>query len=132
MTVSVPATRIARILVVDDDAGIREEVAAALGNDPSLDISVANDGWLALHQIASGQFWPEVILLDLMMPHVDGDDFLAALDAINHARDIAVIVMTALPASSIPEGVQRRARTILFKPFTLATLAGSLRTVLKH
>jgi|SRR5438105_10723750 len=121
-----------RVLVVDDDEAIREEIADALGSDPTLEIAVANDGRLALHQIATGQFWPEVILLDLMMPGLDGNDFLAALDAINHTEDMAVIVMTALPESSIPEGVHRRARSILFKPFTLATLAAALRAVLEH
>ena len=117
---------------MDDDEAIREEIADALGSDPTLEIAVANDGRLALHQIATGQFWPEVILLDLMMPGLDGNDFLAALDAINHTEDMAVIVMTALPESSIPEGVHRRARSILFKPFTLATLAAALRAVLEH
>lgn len=117
---------------MDDDDGIREEVAATLGMDPALDVSIANDGRVALHQIASGRFWPDVILLDLMMPGVGGDAFLAALDAINHTQDVAVIVMTALPESSIPEGIHRRARSILFKPFTLATLAESLHAALKH
>jgi DNA-binding response OmpR family regulator len=126
------AAGIRRILVVDDDDAIREEVAATLGMDPALDVSMAKDGRVALHQIATGRFWPDVILLDVMMPGVDGGDFLAALDAINHTKDVAVIVMTALPESRIPDGLHRRARSILFKPFTLATLAESLDAALTH
>lgn len=53
---AVAATRARRILGVDDDKGIREELAAGLGEDPAVDISVADDGWVALHQIATGQF----------------------------------------------------------------------------
>jgi CheY-like chemotaxis protein len=128
----VPAARIRRILVVDDDDAIREEVAATLGMDPALDVSIAHDGRVALQQIATGQFWPDVILLDVMMPGVDGDSFLAALDAINRTEDVAVIAMTALPESRIPEGIHRRARSILFKPFTLATLAEALDEALEH
>ncbi|MCA1825844.1 MAG: response regulator [Myxococcales bacterium] len=120
-----------RILVVDDDDAIREELADSLGTERSLEISVANDGRTALQQIATGAFWPDVILLDLMMPGLDGHDFLAALDAINRTQQIAVIVMTALPESRIPENVRLRARSILSKPFSLVALEDSIRAVVK-
>ena len=123
---AVAATRAKRILVVDDDQAIREELAAVLREDPAVDISVADDGWTALQQIATGQFWPDVILLDLMMPRLNGDDFLAALDAINGTREIALIAITALPRTGVSEAVRRRARSILFKPFTLTQLGASL------
>ena len=119
------------ILVVDDDAAIRDELAGELGNDPALDISVADDGRAALHQIATGIFWPDVILLDLMMPTLDGDGFLAALDAINRTPAIRVIVMTALPEALVSEAVRRRAGTILFKPFSLGQLGAAVRAALR-
>jgi CheY-like chemotaxis protein len=125
-----PASDKRTILVVDDDSGIREELADALGQDPGVEVSVATDGWAALEQIATGRFWPEVILLDLMMPGVDGDEFVAALQAISGTAKIAVVVMTALPGSAIPESIQRRAQAILFKPFTLAKVSRAVRTAL--
>jgi CheY-like chemotaxis protein len=118
------------ILVVDDDSAIREELADALGQDPAVEVSVAKDGWAALEQIATGRFWPEVILLDLMMPGVDGDEFVAALEAISGTGQIAVVVMTAVRATDIPQGIRRRAHAILFKPFTLAKVSRAVRAAL--
>jgi CheY-like chemotaxis protein len=86
----------------------------------------------ALHQIATGHFWPDAILLDLMMPRLDGDDFLASLDAINHTQEIALVAMTALPRSGVPESVRRRARSILFKPFSVAQVVAALSAALKR
>jgi CheY-like chemotaxis protein len=128
----VPPARPKRILVVDDDDGIREELVDALAGDPALEVSGVNDGLVALQQIAAGALWPDVILLDLMMPNLDGDAFLAALGAINRTGDIAVIVMTALPEPSVPAAVRRRARSILFKPFTIANLTAALEPVLEQ
>jgi len=120
--------RVRRILVVDDDRAIREELAAALGNDPALEISLANDGKEALHLIGAGRVWPDVILLALpMMPDFDGDTFLAALDAINRTQQMAVIVMTALPKGEISDAVRKRASAILTKPFTLTAVAAAMR-----
>ena len=82
--------------------------------------------------IATGKFWPDAILLDLMMPRLDGEIFLAALDAIRHTTEIEVVAMTALPSSGVPEAVRRRARAILFKPFTVAQVVAALDTTLPH
>jgi DNA-binding response OmpR family regulator len=119
-----------RILVVDDDEGIRDELVATLAEDRRLEVSGVNDGWVALHRIATGELWPDLILLDLMMPRLDGDGFLSALRAISHTGNIAVIVMTALPEDSVPEAVRGHARSILFKPFTLANLTAAVDAVL--
>jgi CheY-like chemotaxis protein len=120
-----PARR--KLLIVDDDEAIRSELESALGGNPKLEIATATDGQVALHQIATGQFWPDVILLDLMMPRLDGEEFLATLDAINRTEKIAVIVMTALRPSDVSAAVRRRAHSILFKPFTLEQFAGAVR-----
>ena len=90
-----PAARIRRILVVDDDDAIREEVAATLGMDPALDVSIAHDGRVALQQIATGQFWPDVILLDVMMPVMDGWEFREHQKSDPNLAAIPVIVTTA-------------------------------------
>jgi len=116
-----------RVLIVDDDRWIREELAAALGQDPALEISVADDGMVALRRVATGQILPDAILLDLMMPAVDGGEFLAALDAINKTRAIAIIVMTAHRPPDVPQAIKARARSILFKPFTIGKVTAALR-----
>jgi DNA-binding NtrC family response regulator len=121
-----------KVLIVDDDQAIRDELAAALGDDARLELSVADDGKTALDMIATGRFWPDAILLDLMMPRLDGEIFLAALDAIRHTNEIDVVAMTALPPSGVPEAIRRRARSILFKPFTVAQVVAALDTTLQH
>jgi len=118
-----------KVLIVDDDRAIREELSAALRQDPALEIGLADDGKTALHLVATGQFWPDLILLDLMMPGLEGDEFLAALDAINHTQEIALVAITALPPSRVPESVRRRARSILFKPFSVEQVVAAVRAV---
>jgi CheY-like chemotaxis protein len=115
-----------------DDMSIKASWPCARRGNPAIEISMADAGQVALRQIATGQFWPDAILLDLMMPGLDGDEFLAALDAINHTREIAVIVMTAVPPAAVPQAVRRRARSILFKPFAVDQVAAALRAVLKN
>jgi len=126
----VPPSNRKRILVVEDDDAIREELVDVLAEDDGLEVRGVNDGLAALQQIASGAIWPDVILLDLMMPNLDGGAFLAALDAIHRTREIAVIVMTALPDPNVPDRVRARVRSILFKPFTIANLTAALDAVL--
>jgi CheY-like chemotaxis protein len=126
----VPPPSPKRILVVEDDDAIREELVEVLSEDPALVVSAVNDGLLALRKIASGALWPDAILLDLMMPNLDGDAFLDALAAINRTPEIPVIVMTALPDPSVPAKVRGRARSILFKPFSIANLTAALDAAL--
>jgi CheY-like chemotaxis protein len=121
-----------KVLIVDDDQAIREELSDALRQDPELEIGLADDGSVALHQIATGQFWPDLILLDLMMSSLDGDEFLAALDAINHTQEIALVAMTALAPSRVPQSVRRRARSILFKPFSVEQVVATVRATIQH
>ena len=79
-----------RVLVVDDEPGIRETVTAMLEIE-GYDVSEARDGAEALAQVEARQ--PDVILLDMRMPVLDGWGFAAEL----RARELAIpiVVMTA-------------------------------------
>jgi CheY-like chemotaxis protein len=79
-----------RVLVVDDEPGIRETVTAMLEIE-GYDVAEAKNGADALAQVEARQ--PDVILLDMRMPVVDGWAFAAEL----RARDLAIpiVVMTA-------------------------------------
>ncbi len=85
-----------RVLVVDDEAAIREIVQRTLEKE-GWEISQASDGVEALKQVSS--FKPEIILLDLMMPNMDGFQFLNELHKTESGRDIPVIVITAMDLS---------------------------------
>ncbi len=80
------------VLIVDDDAGARERLRGALTRD-GWDIAEAADGRAALERVAAHV--PRVVLLDLMMPVMDGFAFLHALRERPGCEHVPVIVLTA-------------------------------------
>src|SRR5215470_15976735 len=85
------------ILVVDDDEGIRNAVAWILRAEGYKTKSVSN-GDEARRELESGGQRPELVLLDLMMPVMDGWDFLFWLDESDDLRDTPVAIMSAHPS----------------------------------
>lgn len=81
-----------RILIVDDDAPLVSLLIEILGREPSLVTESAFDGFDAGKKVE--QFEPDVILLDLMMPGLDGFEVCRRLKADPASRDIRVIIMT--------------------------------------
>ena len=107
-----------RVLVVDDDALIRHTLAAALG-DEGYAVRVAQDGRAALDTI--GLWLPDVIVLDLMMPVMDGRAFRAAQRSIAATAHIPVIILSAaheVHARAAP----LEADAVFAKPFDLTAL----------
>ena len=86
------ATRSKQILIVEDDAAIREELAAILSEE-GYDIATARDGREALERLHWG-LRPAVILLDLRMNVMTGWEFRAAQRKDAAVADIPVIAMT--------------------------------------
>ena len=80
----------ARILVCDDDAGMRETLEAVLTDD-GYEVCAAADGAEALAQLRKHPF--QVMLLDLRMPDASGIELLPRIKLL--APDVAVIIMTA-------------------------------------
>ena len=80
------------VLIVDDDPGIRRMMSLVLAGE-GYDVRTAENGRQALDLLASWR--PAVILLDLMMPVMDGWTFLAAQQADPILASIPVIVMSA-------------------------------------
>jgi CheY-like chemotaxis protein len=83
----------ALILIVEDDRDIRDSFAAALELEGHAVIGAA-DGLDALDRLRGGAR-PTLILLDLMMPRMDGSQFRAALATVPEWADIPIIVMSA-------------------------------------
>lgn len=84
---------ICKVLVVDDEAAIRDIVQRTLQKE-GWEVLEAKDGVEALEQVARHQ--PEMILLDLMMPRMDGFQFVAELRKSETGRNIPIIVITAM------------------------------------
>jgi signal transduction histidine kinase/DNA-binding response OmpR family regulator len=86
------APRCRSLLVVDDEPHVADLVRQSLEDEP-FQIEAAQDGLAALDAIRDRR--PDVILLDLLMPRMDGFELIAALQQDPERRDIPVIVLTA-------------------------------------
>jgi len=108
-----------RILVIDDDMPLRGMLAAAL-RQHGFQVLLASDG--AEGQRALTIHHPNVILLDLAMPKVNGFDFLQRLHETGYLRKVPIIVVSAHLRED-PKGLlQMGVSAILPKPFNLSEL----------
>lgn len=111
------------ILVVEDDAATRGALRDAL-TDAGYDVIAARDGAAALGAIDETRT-PDLILLDLNMPYIDGRGFMDCLRARPESRDTPVIVVTGTPQARLPhDGGRVR---IVGKPFDMSSLLTVIR-----
>ena len=123
------ARRRPRVLIVDDDPLIRDVVRAVL-EDASFDLDEAASGEEAL-RLAAGHP-PDVVLLDVMMPGLNGFEVAKQMKSDAHLKGTVVVMLTAKDA---PEdrrrGLEAGADAYFTKPFSplelLTTLSGVLR-----
>ncbi|MDQ8028957.1 MAG: response regulator [Brevundimonas sp.] len=118
------------ILHVDDEPDIREVAAFSLDLDPDLSLTSADSGEAAL-ALLEGGLRPDVILLDVMMPRLDGPGTLARLRHLPGLDRTPVIFMTArVQASERDRYLELGAIGVITKPFDPMTLAGQVRDLL--
>ncbi len=108
-----------RVLVIDDDLPIRGMLAAAL-RQQGFQVLLAGDG--AEGQRALTIHHPDVILLDLAMPDVNGWDFLQRLQETGHLGHVPIIVVSAHVRVDPQALLQMGVAAILQKPFNLPDL----------
>jgi CheY-like chemotaxis protein len=119
---------ILHIVLAEDDPDIQLVARLAL-KGASFDVTVANDGVEALARI--GERRPDVVLLDWMMPKMDGAETCRHLKADAATRNIPVIFLTAKSQQSeIAHGVSLGAIGYITKPFDALTLATTVRDLL--
>jgi chemosensory pili system protein ChpA (sensor histidine kinase/response regulator) len=113
-----------RVLVVDDDDDIREVMQEALVAE-GFHVDLAKDGEDALHRLESGHQAP-VILLDMMMPRMDGEAFLKALREKPGMADAPVVVISG-NAGAREKASDLHAAACFVKPFELDELLSVVR-----
>lgn len=119
-----------RILYVDDEADIREVAQMSLELDPALEVQVCASGAAAIDHAAAWQ--PDLILLDVMMPGMDGPTVFARLRAQPATATIPVVFITArTQTSEVSAFRELGARGVLAKPFDPMTLAAQVRAFLE-
>lgn len=115
-----------KILVVEDDDAIRALLVAALRREP-FDIHAAINGAEALTLVRASEY--AVILLDLMMPAVNGIEFLQAFHELDPKSRTVVFVMTAFDDAMVRHLAPNLVHGIVRKPFDVPQLVAMVREV---
>lgn len=109
------------VLIIEDDPDVRESVAEVLG-EAGMAVDAAPNGRVGLDMLRAG-LRPEVIVLDLMMPVMDGREFREHQLADAKLKSIPVVVVTAdgrPPAFDVPVAA------VIKKPFIVERLIGAI------
>ena len=118
-----------KVLVADDEERIRSLVQANLSSDTRYQVMTAMDGWDALNTCRAVR--PDLLLLDVLMPKIDGYAVCRELKRSPETRDIKVVMLTAMTQES-----NRRIATkigaidFVTKPFSPMALAAKVEELL--
>src|SRR5690348_13345726 len=119
-----------RILVVDDDAAVRESLRRALRLE-GYDVELAGDGAEALELIDANGDDPDLVVLDVLMPNVDGLEVCRRLR--RTGRTIPVLMLTARDeVRDRVAGLDAGADDYVVKPFALEELLARVRALLRR
>jgi CheY-like chemotaxis protein len=113
------------VLVVDDDADARTIYAMSL-RAKGCDVFTAKDGREGLEK--ANDLWPDIIVMDLAMPHIDGWEAIRRLSESSWTREIPIVAVSAVPYSG-----RRRwppAAALPHKPCDPHTLWSQVRALL--
>ena len=120
-----------RILFIDDDPGIQAVAGLALERVGGFQVRICGSGKEALN--AAPEFMPDIVLLDVTMPEMDGIETLQKLRKIPQTSDIPIVFLTA---NTQPDDITRYkelgAINVIAKPFDPMKLSETVSTLLKH
>lgn len=118
-----------KIIAIDDDPIIRTLIKKTFGN-LGFEVLTASDGFEGIHTIITQR--PALILLDIMMPIVDGLEVLKRIKEIPEVAKIPIIMFTAVAESKmVVESSKLGADDYIIKPFQSAVLVTKVRDLLQ-
>lgn len=119
---------LAKILLVDDNPKYLADVLPFYGYD----LKYVSDGVQALSVLDSGEFF-DIVLLDVMMPNMNGWDTLKTIRKNSKTKDIPVIMLTAVNEDQkMISGLKIGADDYIVKPFILPNLLARIEAVLRR
>ena len=122
--------RVSRVLVVEDEAHIRELIQLHLGLE-GLEVEAVGDGQQALARAGSEPF--DLIILDLMLPGVDGIAICRAVRREGRNQDVPILMLTARREETDKVlGLESGADDYLAKPFGIRELVARARALLRR
>jgi PAS domain S-box-containing protein len=125
-TAASPSTR-SRILVVDDEIGPRESLRMLL--KPLYEIRTADGPYVALEEI--GRFHPDLVILDIKMPQMDGLEVLRRVKRIDPSLEVVMITAYA-SLETVKQALSYGAFEYLIKPFSRHDLEDVVARALRH
>jgi len=119
-----------KVLIVDDDAEIVELIVDVLVRDGRFDIKTASSGYEA--GMATQQFRPDLILLDYMLPDVNGNVVCQTIRKNPEFENIKIIIVSGVvKQDEIAQLLKSGAEDFIRKPFDVAELTGKITAVLQ-
>ena len=119
-----------KVLIVDDDAEIIELIVDVLDRDGRFETKTASSGYEA--GISTQQFRPDLILLDYMLPDINGNVVCQTIRKNPEFESIKIIIVSGVvKRDEIDQLLKSGAEDFIKKPFDIAELTGKITTVLQ-
>ncbi|MGP4845056.1 response regulator [Marinobacter sp. 1Y8] len=117
-----------KVLYVEDEPSIQAVAQLALEAVGGFTVKICSSGETALEEVVG--FGPDIILLDVMMPGMDGPQTLRALRGISELDDVPIVFMTAkVQPSEIESYLKMGGVDVIAKPFDPMTLSDKVREI---
>ena len=119
-----------RIVVIEDDAALREVQRGLLAGGGFADIVFEKDGLAGYERVVAEK--PALVLLDIMLPKLDGYDVCRGIRENDRVRDVPIIMLTAKDDErDVVKGLDLGANDYVTKPFSRAVLLARMRAALR-